>query len=304
MKQLLKLIIMGMVIATQAEPPISQVFGEVPKLPLTVLERINEWLVHEPEIMRRLIVQDNELVDFRAIHRANNEYLLQRGIKNHSHSNYVFECPAVPEYFIKVSGPINRLVNVIVANDKWPTTTKSDDLKTLRRTVTYQTISSLPTYFLYLRLSKESPLKHVYIPNTYLVHVPGTDESLSDGNYIVVQEKIQLVEAHDEQKLLKALSSEQLCELVRVICACGLWDTNGKIKFSKDGRIVIVDLEQPNTSNPLRDIQIIDQGCLLKRIFFGINSLRNYFKDDEARIHLINITAHPFLEQKTSDNHH
>lgn len=288
-----------MFFAAHAEPLMNQMFGEIPKLPTATVEQINHWLASEPEIMRRLIVQDSELADFRAIHRANNEYLSQRGIKNHSHSNYVFECPAAPEYFIKVSGPINRLVNIIVANGKWPSTTKTEDLKTLRRVVTYQTISSLPTYFLYLRLKKESPLQHVYIPNTYLVHVPGTDESLSDGNYIIVQEKVSLVDSAQEQKLLKALSGEQLCEVVRVVCACGLWDTNGKIKFATDGRIVIVDLEQPNTSNPLRGLNITDQNRLLINIQTGISALLTFFKDDKVRTELINTQAKPFLEHKT-----
>jgi len=277
----------------QATENLDSVFGKIPMLPKEDLTKINDWLLKERDLIGSLVIQDGSLADYSVIHKNNNELMQTKGIVNYSRSNYVFVCPAAPQYMIKISGPVNRLVNMIVADNKRPTTIEDDEIKALKRVTTYQTISSLPTYYFYLRFRSTMPSKYVYIPQTYLLKLPGASDIIADVNYIIVQERVALIEKPEAEKRITQLNDEQMKELIAVIASCGLWDIKNKIHIAQDGRLVIVDLEQPNISNPIKGLNIQDTNRFYHNVFCGLDSLKELFNDKDE---LIDDYAQNFIE--------
>jgi len=273
------LLAITLILSVHADQNLEKIFGEIPALKSEDVTKINDWLLQEKKLITSLVMQDGALIDYATLHEQNKALLSEKSIVNYGKTNYVFACPVLPQYMIKISGPLNRLVNMVAADNKSPQSITDDEIKTLKRVVTYQTISSLPTYYLYLRLTKTMPLKYVYIPQTYLLRLPGAVDVLADTNYIIVQERIDLLEKTATEDLIKKLNDEQIKELVAVIASCGLWDIKGKIQIAKNGRIVIVDLEQPNISSPLKGFNIQEKDRFYNNARCGIDALIDMFEE-------------------------
>lgn len=270
MKKFLIFILLMAFKVSQAE----DFFGDVPILPPDIVKKVNDWLISESDLIKKLVLQEGDLADHNLKHAQNNKILIERGIINYARSNYVFVCPAASDYMVKISGPTNRLVNIIVANEKWPTSISDEELYDLKRVATHQTVSSLPTYYLYLRLQKLMPLKSVYIPKTYLFKLPQASDVINDTNYIILQERVLLLPKNEGKKLLKNLNNDQANELIAVVASCGLWDIKNNILIAEDGRLVIADLEQPNISNPLKGFNIQEIDRFNSNINCGLNDLK------------------------------
>jgi len=279
--------------ALRAVQNLDAIFGEIPTLSNDDIAKLNNWVLQERDLISSLVIQNGSLLDHGAIHKKNNELLKTKGIENFSRSNYVFVCPVLPQFLIKVSGPTNRLMNTIVANDKFPTTIFRDEVINLKKVSTFQTVSSLPTYYLYLRLTKVLSLRYVYIPKTYLVKLPGASDIIADTNYIIVQERVALLDRVEAIKHLKQLSDMQIRELVSVIASCGLWDIKNKIHVATDGRLIIVDLEQPNVSNPTRGFNLQDVGTFYNNAYCGLDSLKELFVN---KVELIDTYSQKFID--------
>lgn len=273
------LLAVTLILSVRADQSLEKIFGEIPALKSEDIIKINDWLLQEKNLIASLVMQEGALIDYATLHEQNKALLSEKGIVNYGKTNYVFACPVLPHYMIKISGPLNRLVNMVAADNKSPQSITDDEIKALKRVVTYQTISSLPTYYLYLRLTKTMPLKHVYIPQTHLLKLPGAADMLTDTNYIIVQERIDLVEKSATADLIKKLNNEQIKELVVVVAGCGLWDIKGKIQIDKGGRIVIVDLEQPNISSPLKGFNIQEKDRFYNNARCGIDALIDVFEE-------------------------
>jgi len=273
------LFIFILVLSVRADQNLEKIFGKIPTIAKTDIAKINDWLLQEKDLVASLVVQNGALIDCGVLQKKNNELLKAKGIINYARTNYVFVCPAQPNYMIKISGPLNRLVNIVSANNKSTKTITDDEIKALKRIVTHQTISSLPTYYLYLRLNKILSLKHVYIPKTYLLKLPQASDVLADTNYVIVQERVELLQKPVIAEQLKKLNNDQIKELVAVIACCGLWDIKGKIHIDKKGRLVIVDLEQPNVSNSLKGFNIQEKDRFYHNVQCGLDSLMDMFKN-------------------------
>jgi hypothetical protein len=251
----------------------SDFLGVMPTLPDPTFKKINVWLQDEAELVKRLVEQDGPLVDYQKKHFENNVLLKKKGILNLSRSNYVFECPVAPELIIKISGPANRLANTVVANGLRPNAVDEEDIKDLKKVVTFQTVSSFPTYYLYERLQKMHKLHSIYIPMTYLYKLPWAPEVIADAHYIILQEKIALLSKGESKRFLRQLNDEQIHEVVRVIAGCGLWDIKNNIRVAYNGKVVIADLEQPNVSNPLKGFNIQESSRFDANVDCGLKEL-------------------------------
>ena len=285
---------LALIVCLRADQSIENVFGAVPCLPKDVVTHLSDWFKDNDYVVKNLIVQQGELADYQKSHVENNVLLKQKNICNLSRYNYVFECPSVPGYVIKISGPVNRFVNTIVSHGLWPSIVTKDDIASMKKVVTCQTASSFPVYLLYARLTKMQNLKHVYIPKTYLFKVPGTSDIIADTSYILVQEKIDLLDSEQAKNRLKSLNIDQVRELAITISSCGLWDIKDKINFARDGRIVIVDLEQPNVSNITRGFNIQDINRFKQNASCALNDLKKIV--DKAYEKLIDKCAEGVLK--------
>ena len=110
---------------------------------------------------------------------------------------------------------------------------------------TYQTISRMAYYLLFLDAQQRVGFNHIVAPQMHLIHIPSRPEIVSDRNYVIVEKKI-----HNLQPL-GAVSDEEKKELHNVVEATGLFNlTKDNVMRTEKGKIVVLDWEQPNNSNP------------------------------------------------------
>lgn len=199
--------------------------------------------------------------------RAKNEYN-QKLIKTigmtrtvHPSLNYIFE--PVDGVILRIAGIANRLHTIISGQDrgdKWldPYGKEGESFlknpesrKDLIIMPTYQTISMYTNHLLLKKIIAENKLTHVITPDTYLVHIPNKPEEVSDDNYMVVQKKIdgELINVLAHPCAWEKFSDEAIKDLF-IAARVGLWNINGNLLVDADGNCVILDLEQPNNSDP------------------------------------------------------
>lgn len=280
-----------------------------PILPVHIEEQILAWFASQPELIEGLIKQEKPFDACIHTHETNRsllEKLEQAGMAKQlvSKSNYIFEITEFPEYVFKISGPKSRITGAIVANGFWPNKTYWDsapDLSKLTPVITYQTASSIVMYSLYLEADKRTLWQHLYFPKTYVLRIGPDEQPLNDTNTVLVQEKVDLASPEQFKKLAQNLNHEQLAEVVRAIFECGLWtmdDHAPNLLFLSDGRLTVVDLEQPNVTNPLKGFYVHDPIQWHRNITAGVNDLKkwlNKYVEDQDRskelIHMVDELA-------------
>ncbi len=288
---------------------------------------IRNWLTEHPDLVIRIIAQTRTYTSLQEVcvaHRANMSWLNEHEISNHARSNYVLDEPS-GRYVLKISGELNRLENRIVDHGisryfirQGKQNVTDEEIMACGDTHTYQTMSYMPVYLRYLELQHLRPLRHVVVPPTFLLHVPGQPEELSDKHYVVVQTKTErtfqfkgdelrtpaelYAQLGTEERLhvdeararLTSLDPEQLYELVLLTFYCGLWNLNTNIYLTPDGQIAIEDLEQPNVtpreSFYLQEVQhetphfiCFGKERYKRNVEAGINELYHLFTPDSEQ---------------------
>ncbi|HBR70734.1 TPA: hypothetical protein DIC20_01465 [Candidatus Dependentiae bacterium] len=223
-----------------------------PKLPDDIIAQLAGWFTSKPELIERLIVQDFPLSEYKGRFVADRDWLAaQEDLHNLARSNYIFEDPS-GRYIVKISGISSRLQNQIVANGipRYHTKVSDEEVAQLSPFDTYQTISYIPVFLRYCELQRLRPLRFVHVPDTFLLHVPGRPDVLCDKNYVIVQEKQDLVSREIALTKFCELKQEQIYELVLLIFYCGLWNMRTNVHLTPGGMLVVNDLEQPNVTSP------------------------------------------------------
>lgn len=275
-------------------------------LPQATTKALYTWIETHKTLVNSLLARDIQIIDYAATHKKNLEDLKGAGLINLARSNYIFEIPTIPGYIIKISALPLRAHNILSANGYNAGTIqqlrvckdaefKKSVLEQLSDIPTYQTVSSLNTYQLYRTFTDFFTIKHVIFPATFALNL-SVQEKLHDKNCIIVQEKIDLVDEKTATELRKKLSPEQLKELVVVIGACGLWNLKTNLQFNKNGNIVIVDLEQPDISNPIKGFNQYDLHQFTANVRTAIEELVQLFDGDLLRQKLIQNYAEPLFD--------
>lgn len=196
-------------------------------------------------------------------HRENNAALKQAGYPNITDKNYIFVLE--PEVCVGVvAGPHNRRWNLLYRSDpntnhhkKAAENDNNIDAEIwdgLEIVPTYQTVSRAQAYLRAQKYIQEHNINSVCIPGTYIVHF-GTEDFINDNTSFVVQEFVPGIfkRIKDCPEFLAHVTTEQMDELLHVICEMGHW--SGDIVFNTASepttiQFIIFDLEQPNNSNP------------------------------------------------------
>ena len=211
-----------------------------------------------------------------------NEMLEKMGTPNISPFNYVHEFCKDKSWLIKIAGHINRKYNIshlaqalkfggsfwgkegydyqyVLSPEDYTLMRESLDDSHFDKVIeknkeivienapkTYQHISRMAAYLLFLEAHKKNNFSKVKMPEMYLVHVPGRPKEVSDRNYIMLEKK--LVSLED----LKDVTQEEEQQLQNAIKATGIFsiNTDNCKRDTTDNTIVILDTEQPNNSLP------------------------------------------------------
>lgn len=230
-------------------------------LPQEAQIKFNEWTkkpANAALLNELLRFQFANIQELRNKGVQDNQRIQQVGLQNESRSNYVFRVPGM-DYYVNIAGLGNRAQSALMEKGVWPGQEPNADIieEVLSGKIsTYQT-ASRAAYFLILKeLIKNKGLKHIDVQDTHLVYYPGAPEDVQD-KYVLVLEKAL---PNTAQKLTsddaKQLSNEILKEWVEAIIGGGLWSIEDNVYLenpklqSKDQKLRIVDLEQPNNSAP------------------------------------------------------
>lgn len=250
-----------------------------PPAPQELHESITKFFVDDKDKLESYLLGYSPMVgSVKQSHDGANKLLTNMGKPNKSDWNYVFE--AVSGYMMYIAGHVNRQENLTVtATDhfqkahpyelladgtrgRWLT---GDDYKTFSEKLaqeecdtlpdgrvykmapkTYQTISRMAHWLLFKQAQKDGKIPAtITVPDTYLMHIPGRSEEVSDRNYVVVSKKL------DGLQEVVVLTPEEADAVKAAITAVGLFGCNkGGLKRMADGTLVLLDLEQPNNTTP------------------------------------------------------
>jgi len=181
------------------------------------------------------------------------------------------------KYLVKIAGPANQRENYNgMLGNPYGTTFETQEEYDKHNVSTYQNISRKAHA---LRLSEwieQNPEAGIVVPATQLVHVPGADKEVSDKNYIIMEEYVENIGSPGQHP--RTLLSK-IPALVRAVVYTGMWDINpGQFLISPQGKVVCIDLEQPNNSSPC-DFFHKNQDKYVGNVGCGLGQLEQMEKD-------------------------
>ena len=90
----------------------------------------------------------------------------------------------------------------------------------------------------------ESDLSHLVLPRKYLYHVPGRSWQLSSQNYLIVAEKLNILEREHNALALKAAPDELVQEVITFVERANYKDVRGNVCMCDNKKtIAIIDTE-------------------------------------------------------------
>lgn len=176
--------------------------------------------------------------------------------ENLSQHNSVFSCnPDDPKSpVIKIAGFYNALRSAVSSIGYDPYNTRSHLPDTALKAIAsstprFQHMSTLATMELLRRAKSET----VVPVNTWAYHLPGTEDTVCDQNYMVVQERLpeeyKQFSTLDSREKRDVLAHLDLEELYRVLKYANLWmpsEENLWVNSTKKGELAYPDGEKPN----------------------------------------------------------
>lgn len=244
---------------------------------------VAEWIREHATMLAFLAATPRPLSSWEDKKTRGNRCLLKNGLENLGSNNYVFRVPN-SDWFIKISGPLRRLVNLYVYNTntdpyipaeykRHKEFSNSRLLNTFTIVPTYVTISRFANALLCKEVCTAKKIDRVHFPDIYLVHIPGCPQDISDDNYIILEKEKHSIEnicSHERES--KTLTNKALRELYTIITHCGIFDFNGEnLQIDDKNHLLFIDLEQGMVENPAhffnKDVEMFDY-----RVYEGLTS--------------------------------
>lgn len=261
---------------------IMQFIEPLPEDATTVLE----WINKHAEDLRYLAATPRPLSRWADKKYYGKQCLKRCGVENRGSNNFVFKIPNTC-WWIKISGPLRRLINLYVYNTgQNPFSTAEYKLhkefsngmllNSFIVVPTYQTISRFANSLRCKDVILRNTIDRIYFPEIYLVHIPGNPTDISDDNYIIVEREVPDIENICESiRAQEALSKQTIKELYYIITEGGIFDFNGEnLRIDDNNNLVFIDLEQAIVENPT-DFYNKNKEIFDLRVFHGIRSFVN-----------------------------
>jgi hypothetical protein len=89
-------------------------------------------------------------------------------------------------------------------------------------------------------------IEDIVIPTKYLYHIPNTKSSLSDRHYIVIAERLDLIDKEEALQKIKKLPQETIDHIYLLIKKVGIYDArvlNENITMTENGQVAFIDTE-------------------------------------------------------------
>lgn len=249
--------------------------------PTDVMQACSGWLNTNRDLIDCALGYELMVGSVKPLMDVTHEVLARKNLKNLSNFNYVFRIPQT-QWVMKIAGHVNRKhnLNTLYHYVRYPENPfgeehyqygralQSDDyilfdqkladhafdhamqggMIVLMRQApkTYQTISRGIHYLAFRQAQKKRGFMYVDVPETYLLHIPGRPQELSDRNYVIIERYIEGLQRID------TISDVQDKEINIAVQEAHLFDYSKEnmLAHGKDG-VMIVDLEQPNNACPI-----------------------------------------------------
>jgi hypothetical protein len=249
----------------------NNLYNYAPKGSWYIRKQVKKWFDQNYGAYQAFVEQPGALTDFMTKKRRINAVLQDKHLTLLSAHNIVFPLPNAPEWIVKISGPHSRACLQAANQDK--PYGRVDLVDQTRLVPTYQTASRS---FGALKL-KEAIEKYK------LDEVAGIESCLwspnrnCDDEHCVVLEQmvqhVQLLRDYSEQELETLLTEKKIGQLLLAAKHVGLWNlTKDNIGINTaTGKIVLLDLEQPNTTKVAQQCNK-DRGRYLHNINSGVQS--------------------------------
>lgn len=203
-----------------------------------------------------------------------NKVFAMLGMKNLGDGNYVID---IGKFLIKIAGHTARASNLLSEHghkeydafcvSKTRAWSEVDSIINTQQ-LTYQTASRIANYLVAASMISEHNLaRSIVVPSMYIATFDGSS-NIQDDNVIIVEEKLSNLQPLSLYLKDKELPEQVVQDLVVFIARTGLCDLQDTVNdkepkynlfITQEGKIALVDLEQPCTRCP-------------RNAFFGIST--------------------------------
>lgn len=251
------------------------------------------WIEEHADVLRYLAATPEPLSYWADKKYHSKKLIKSLGLENRGSNNFVFKLEGT-DWWIKISGPLRRLINIYIyntGNNPFASSeyalhhefSNSDFLNSFEVVPTFQTISRFANFLLCTDVLERNKINKVYFPDIYLVHIPGTPTEICDDNYLVVEKEVPNIENicnHPRSSL--GLDKKGIKQLYTVITQGGIFDFNGEnLRIDTENNLVFIDLEQAIVENPT-DFFNKNKDVFEHRVFSGIKSFISEHLDKES----------------------
>lgn len=177
--------------------------------------------------------------------------------------NFVINTPDEPvlsDFLVKVSGTSHRLRNMLSFRDEIGSKLWSSYIYYAMRLCalawsvgkidTYQTASRMAYNIVLDKWIKERNLPHIKKPTAYLLNLPEKSGCADDACFILESKFKDIHRVIQGSAEANSMPDETVVELVDAMIGVRLWDIHSNLFTDSAGNILLIDLEQPNNSNP------------------------------------------------------
>ena len=242
---------------------------------------VNKWIKNNISLINELVeLPENKTFD--DFYNKNHQSLMllkKNNIKTTSKFNFIVSLPN--NYMLQIAGQRNRGWNLFNRKGYGEGQKHKETLPTNTFLTTYHTISRFVPYLLFTMMQKGSnpTFRHFSIPPTYLVHIPGKPQLISDDNYCVVQKCFEpgLRDVRANIRSLSKVPDLQFKELCYAIVKLGLWDIAGNLWLNKKGNFVVGDTEQYFWNKPENFFRC-NEHAVIYEIFRGLAQVGAFYK--------------------------
>lgn len=270
----------------------------VPRIPRSLSRELNNWLA-KPQTMEMLdrLATFSSLEQWQDDYRKGKEALADAGYSNLSSNGYAAHI-AGTDYIFKIAGPKDRLISMLATKGTVLNSAQQEDDRLVQIAAdrlsepspTYQTASRMAYYLLLRERSRKKRYRHVHLPESYLINIPGKIQNVEDGNVMFIQKVVpRAVNLVDYPDRASIVSLSALAELYDAVVATGLWNIGKSILVCDNEKVHIicnvdlVGLIEPKNSSA-KDFFHRSKEKFDENVYLGLHSLLNLFKNDTKRI--------------------
>jgi hypothetical protein len=294
-----------------------------PQTPEDLLEQVGQCMEKHHNFISSLVTTPHPLTHRALKKKTTDNFALiaqyeEKNIaKNHSLFNYVLRFNEHPTFSMPINRWGSRVAYWIYASDQGNVLNgnlnDNFDCSLIEYIPSYQHCSRLAHYLRVKEVAEKKNFQVLRPTPTYITHIPGKANELSDENYVVVQEWIndfqEIKNLPERQRItIKGnMSFDIIKELYEATVYAALWDIASNLGVDKHSCYLhIADLEEPFNHKPQFFYFQGEEGKkkYVEDVIAGLERMARFFLEDQEQFNIWKKLSEEDIDFNSLCNHY